>query len=110
VRELSSLTELLNTLEPSQIPDEVNQYLFDRGRWLHPVAVSDILVNIGIMRDVVYESTTGSGKEKHFREITHEYLEFGENIKTRHKFKTEARFYVDRFPELIAMAFDNWPK
>ncbi|MDP3876277.1 MAG: hypothetical protein Q8Q50_04785 [Methylobacter sp.] len=63
--------------------------------------IGSALLKAGVLREVSYLSTTGSGEEKHFREIPPAFLEFGVNRRTVHEFKTEPRFYAERFPELM---------
>ncbi|WFP48532.1 hypothetical protein PL263_10445 [Methylomonas sp. EFPC3] len=71
---------------------------------LNPSSIGKALVNTGVMREISYLSTTGSGEEKQFKEIVPDYLEFGVNRKTMHEFKTEPRFYIDKFPQLLEIA------
>ena len=68
---------------------------------LSPATMGRALVRAEVMRDVSYLSTTGSGKEKIFREIMPDYMEFGINRTTMHEFKTEPRFYSQTFPSLV---------
>lgn len=57
----------------------------------------------GHAKEVEYPSTTGSGEIKTFTSLTDQGLAFGINRSTDHPFKTEARFYPDKFPALLAV-------
>lgn len=70
---------------------------------LNPASIHNALVNAGVMRTVSYLSTTGSGEEKTFKEIVPDYLHLGINRRSMHEFKTEPRFYIDSFPQLLAI-------
>jgi hypothetical protein len=77
---------------------------------LNPNAISEALVRAGVMREVSYLSTTGSGQEKFFREIAPGFLEFGINRWTAHEFKTEPRFHSNRFPDLVRIVIGQLAK
>lgn len=77
---------------------------------LRPDTIGAALVRVGVLREVSYLSTTGSGKEKSFREISPDFLEFGVNRLTMHEFKTEPRFYLNRFPDLVGIVTDQLVK
>lgn len=74
---------------------------------LNPACIYVALVKSGVMRDVYYLSTTGSGDNKCFREISPDFMHFGINRKTMHEFRTEPRFYVDQFPALVELAVNQ---
>lgn len=71
---------------------------------LNPASIYIALIKAGVIREVGYLSTTGSGEEKYFREISPDYMDFGINRKTMHEFRTEPRFYVDRFFIVLGFA------
>jgi len=77
---------------------------------LSPATIGKALVKAEIMRDMTYLSTTGSGKEKFFREIMPAYMEYGINRTKMHEFKTEPRFYIDRFPDLVVKVLEQLTK
>lgn len=56
----------------------------------------------GLAKEVEYPSTTGSGEIKTFTSLTEDGLAFGINRSTDHPFKTEARFFPEKFPALLA--------
>lgn len=91
MREYASLTSLVKHFDLS----------------LHPITISNALLKAGILREVSYLSTTGSGKEKSFKEIVPEGLIFGVNRWTAHDFKTEPRFFVDSFHDLVTLVIDQ---
>lgn len=68
---------------------------------LNAISVNNALVKIGILRDISYESTTGSGKLRHFYTFTESGAEFGIDMSTRHEFRTQTAFYEDSFPRLL---------
>lgn len=52
----------------------------------------------GMLERCPYESTTGSGEIKHFSQLIGDGLKVGENKASGwHEFKTEPKFYPDRF-------------
>lgn len=52
----------------------------------------------GMLARTPYESTTGSGEIKHFIQLVGDGLQLGENRASGwHEFKTEPKFYPDRF-------------
>lgn len=55
----------------------------------------------GLSKISYYESSTGSGQQKWFRELTEEGKAFGKNQWGHHEFKTEMSFDADAFPGLI---------
>lgn len=58
------------------------------------------LVIGGKMKVVEYESSTGSGEIKYYMQITADGAVYGENKPNGwHEFKTEPKFYEQRFPE-----------
>lgn len=81
--------------------------LSDYGNVMSPTTLLDALVRAGVMREVEYLSTTGSGELKRFREITPEHVRFGINKKTAHEFRTNPQFYVPTFPELLVIAAEQ---
>ena len=58
----------------------------------------------GIVARVEYLSTTGSGEVKQFVKIDDGHLNIGQNKKTMHEFKTEARFFRDGFEPLVVVS------
>jgi hypothetical protein len=77
---------------------------------LSPATIAKALIKAEIMWEMTYLSTTGSGKEKVFKEIMSDYLEYGINRTTMHEFKTEPRFYIDRFPDLVVLVIKQLSK
>lgn len=65
------------------------------------------LERAGVVRKVEYESTTGSGEHKSFWEINKQYRYLGENTPVPHKFRTQCKFYEDRFDEIESLVFEN---
>lgn len=82
---VSSLTKLLEEYEIS----------------INAACMLRCLTKCGVLIDVQYHSTTGSGQIKSFKKIADCYQYFGVNKPTPHEFKTEVRFYSDRFLELL---------
>lgn len=58
----------------------------------------------GYVSRVEYLSTTGSGEVKHFVRINDNHLGIGQNKKTMHEFKTEARFFRGGFESLVVVS------
>jgi hypothetical protein len=58
----------------------------------------------GVVARVEYMSTTGSGEVKQFVKIEDGHLNVGQNKKTMHEFKTEARFFRDGFESLAVVS------
>lgn len=77
---------------------------------LEPTTIFNALVRAGYVEDFEYPSTTGSGQMKSFKKILPHAERFGENRAAMHPFKTEARFYAEHFPELLAIVVDQLQK
>ena len=71
---------------------------------LNAACMLKCLTASGVLRDVNYESTSGSGEIKTFKEISPDHIKYGANIPTMHELKTEPRFYSERFVELLEIA------
>lgn len=63
------------------------------------------LLLAGLMEEVEYESTTGSGEIKTFLRLVDGTEQLGFNKKSGfHEFKTEPRFYVDSFTDAYILS------
>lgn len=77
---------------------------------LNAACVLKCLTESGVLRDIHYESTTGNGAPKSFKEIPPEHNKFGVNLPTLHEFKTEPRFYAENFVELLHIVVEQLKK
>lgn len=82
-------------------PESLTTLLKISGSSLNAAAMFNALLRTGHGQIVEYESTTGSGEVKSFFALTESGLAYGTNRSTLHEFKTEARFYPDKFRELL---------
>lgn len=74
---------------------------------LNAEVIKKVLLNAGILREVFYESTTGSGKQKSFFELTESGEAFGKNKSSGfHQFKKEQRYFVSSFPKLLELVLE----
>lgn len=74
---------------------------------LNANSIFTILLKIGILREVNYSSTTGSGETKSFKELSPEYSIYGVNARTPHEFITALKFYPSEFKSLINLVFEE---
>ncbi|MEN9396681.1 MAG: hypothetical protein RLZ81_1211 [Pseudomonadota bacterium] len=66
------------------------------------------LLLAGLMKEVEYESTTGSGKIKKFLRLVDGTEQIGFNRESGfHEFKTESRFYVDSFYDAYILSVNS---
>lgn len=70
---------------------------------IDPSTLFRAMIRLGLMREVEYESTTGSGVLKSFKEITPDGLKYGGNKATMHEFMTAPRLYIETFPALMSL-------
>lgn len=85
--------------------NSAKKLLKDCGSSLDATSFLNGLILAGIIERIEYPSTTGSGEIKHYLKIKDEALEYGINASSGfHEFKTEPRFYLEKFYELIVIA------
>ncbi len=77
---------------------------------LNAATIYIALIRAGILREVEYVSSSGSGEIKKFRQLTEKGIQYGENVETVSEIRTEPRFYPERFPKLFSMATDQIKK
>jgi hypothetical protein len=77
---------------------------------LNAACVLKCLTESGVLRDIHYDSTSGSGATKCFKEIAPEHIKFGVNLPTLHEFKTEPKFYAEHFVELLNIVVEQLRK
>lgn len=66
---------------------------------LNAASINQALIKAGLAEEVEYASTSGSGEIKKYVRLTG--TEYGINRATMHEFRTEMRFYPNRFPDLL---------
>lgn len=75
---------------------------------LNAEVIKKVLLSAGILREVFYESTTGSGKQKSFFELTELGEVFGNNkANIFHQFKKEQRYFISTFPKLLELVVEQ---
>lgn len=70
---------------------------------LNAACIYSALRKTGHAEMIEYPSTTGSGEIKSYLSLTEAGEAFGLNRGTMHDFKTEARFYPQKFGALLAI-------
>jgi hypothetical protein len=68
---------------------------------LHAQSVLQMLTWAGLVEEVEYLSSTGSGEVKTFQRLTAAGLQYGENTATLSPTKTEIKVRVSAIPELV---------
>ena len=74
---------------------------------LVPAGVNVALERIGILEKIRYRSTTGSEVEKFYHALTTAGQKYGINQSTMHEFRTEPRYFVETFPELMSLVVER---
>lgn len=82
----------------------------DHGVSFDASTIMTALVKAGLVENFEYASTTGSGAQKSFRRLTSSGEQFGLNKPSMHPFKTEARFYAGKFPEMLSVVVEQLRK
>ncbi|MCG9105605.1 hypothetical protein LH433_02390 [Laribacter hongkongensis] len=65
------------------------------------------MAQIGLLTEIEYLSSTGSGEIKQYKSLTEDAMCYGENVSTMSPVKTDIKLYPSTFPELLLRVCDG---